>query len=422
MIKSSCFNILFSGDDTYAVWNSLSDHITELSECEYLALLHNRLDGIDISRQRFFREQGVLVGEPDEMSRFLEKRHKDRQMRSLYFRILTTTACNARCDYCYEHSFPAMSMDGNTAVSVAEFITNQYKAHPLRAKVNIEWFGGEPCLNPNAIQVITERLIEKNIPFRSQITTNGILLTEPLISKASNWNLRKIQITLDAAGGKYEEIKHVSEGSYDQVLQNIDLCLSSDVRVVVRINYAGNKKQIEALIDSLSSRYSGKSNKPKVYISTVYSDSKCISAVRMGEVMDLNERLIKTNLMSFEEVYGVQQRDRCFSSTPWGYTIMPDGMLVNCSHNVSAENSWGTIWDADSSKKLHQLFLSDKLSDECYTCPLIPVCGGGCPAAQHGIASMHQCVPYKSIILDILRKRFMRNKEQERINNNAISK
>ena len=129
MIKSSCFNVPFSDGDTYAVWNSLSDYIAELSEHEYLALLHNRLDWIYVSRQRFFQEKGILVDEPDEMSRFLEKRHKDRQMRSLYFRILTTTACNARCDYCYEHSFPSMSMDGNTAASVAEFITNQYKAH-----------------------------------------------------------------------------------------------------------------------------------------------------------------------------------------------------------------------------------------------------------------------------------------------------
>lgn len=411
MIKCSCFNVPFSGNDTYAVWNSLSGHTVELSESEHLALLHNRLDVIDVSRQRIFQEKGILVDEPDEMSSFLKRRHVDRQTRSLYFRILTTTACNARCDYCYEHNFPVLSMDGNTAVSVAEFIANQYRAHPLRAKVNIEWFGGEPCLNPNAIKVITERLIEENIPFRAQMTTNGILLAESLIHKASDWNLRKIQITLDAAGEKYEEIKHVSEGSYEQVLQNIDLCLSSDVRVVVRINYAGNKDQIESLIDNLSTRFSGKSIKPKVYISTIYSEGKCISVAHMGEVMALNERLIKSNLMAFDEVYRLQQRDRCFSATPWGYTIMPDGMLVNCSHNVGAENSWGTIWDADSSKKLHQLFLSDKLSDECYTCPLIPVCGGGCPAAQHGVASMHQCVPYKSIILDILRKRFVWGKE-----------
>ena len=243
------------------------------------------------------------------------------------------------------------------------------------------------------------------------MTTNGILLAESLIHKASDWNLRKIQITLDAAGEKYEEIKHVSEGSYEQVLQNIDLCLSSDVRVVVRINYAGNKDQIESLIDNLSTRFSGKSIKPKVYISTIYSDGKCISAAHMGKVMALNERLIKSNLMAFDEVYGLQQRDRCFSATPWGYTIMPDGMLVNCSHNVGAENSWGTIWTYDSSDKLHQMFLSDKLSDDCYSCPLIPICGGGCPAAQHGVASMHQCVPYKSIISDILRIRFVWGKE-----------
>ena len=82
--------------------------------------------------------------------------------------------------------------------------------------------------------------------------------------------------------------------------------------------YAGNKDQIENLIDNLSTRFSGKSIKPKVYISTIYSDGKCISAAHMGEVMALNERLIKSNLMAFDEVYGLQQRDRCFSATPWG--------------------------------------------------------------------------------------------------------
>lgn len=407
MIQSSCFNIPFFVGNTYAVWNSLSNHIEELSTHEYLALLYDRIDGIDGSRQRHLMEKGILVGEPDEMSRFLKKRHADRQLRSLYFRILTTTACNAQCDYCYEHNFPVLSMDDNTAVSVAEFITEQYQAHPLRAKVNIEWFGGEPCLNPTVIRIISERLTKENIPFRAQMTTNGILLTEPLISNVSDWHLRNVQITLDAANEEYEAIKHVSEGSYNRVLRNIDLCLSSGVCVVIRINYAGNMKQIEGLIDSLSTRYSRKSIKPKVYISAVYSADKCIPAARMDEIMVLNERLIQTNIMAYDEVYGLQQRDRCFSATPWGHTIMPDGTLVNCSHNANTENSWGTIWDYDTSCELHQHFLSDKLSEECYKCPLIPVCGGGCPAAQYGVAQVNQCIPLRNIILDILHKRLL---------------
>lgn len=412
MTKSSCFNVPFSSGSTYAVWNSLSNHIVELSECEYLALLHDCVDGIDVSRQKLLLDKGMLVGEQNEMRVFLEKRHADRQLRSLYFRILTTTACNARCEYCYEHNFPVLSMDGNTAVSIANFITERYKAHPLRAKVNIEWFGGEPCLNPTAIQIITERLIKENIPFRAQMTSNGIYLTESLICNASDWNLREIQVTLDAANEEYEAIKHVSAGSYEKVLQNIDLCLSSDVCVVVRINYAGNVKQIENLIESLSTRYSRRSIKPKVYISAIYTADRCIPAARMGDIMALNERLIKSNLMAFDEVYGLRQRDRCFSATPWGYTIMPDRKLVNCSHNVGAENSWGTIWDYSNSYELRQQFLSDKLSEECYMCPLVPVCGGGCPAAQYSVATMNQCIPYRSIITDILGDRLRLEKEQ----------
>ena len=413
MTKGSCFNVPFSDDDTYAAWNSLSDQIAELSEHEYLALLHNRPEEIDASRQELLLEKGILVEKTDEMDSFLKQRHMDRQLRSPYFRVLTTTACNARCDYCYEHNFPTLTMDAGTAGSVADFIAQRYREHPLRARVTIEWFGGEPCLNPSPIRIITRRLAEENIPFRSHMTTNGLLLTESLLRNAADWGLRNIQVTLDAANEEYEAIKHVSEGSYAQVLRNIDLCLSSGVRIVIRINYAGNRAQTEALIKSLAERYAKEALRPKVYIAPIYEADKCIPADRMREILALSEQLIGAKLMTFEEVYGLWQRDRCFSATPWGYTILPDGTLVNCSHNVNAENTWGTVWDDSAPNELHQQFLSDKLSEECYTCPLLPVCGGGCSAAQYGVATMHQCIPYKSIITDILRSRLRLGKRHK---------
>lgn len=405
MMRSSCFNILFSTDDTYAVWNSLSDRVLVLSEREYLALLHGRAETIEMSRRQLLQQEGVLVDEPDEMGEFIDQRHADRQLRSLYFRVLTTTACNARCAYCYEQGFPVSSMDENTAVSVAQFIAQQYSEHPLGAKVTVEWFGGEPSLNPDAIQTITEWLHREEVPFQTHMTSNGILITEQLISKVSAWNLRRIQITLDAADQAYETIKQVPPGSFDQVLENIDLCLSSDIRVVVRINYAGDRNRVKNLIEKLAARYSERAVKPQMYISPIYGAQKSIPSDIMREVMELNGLLVEANLRTFEEVYSLRQRDRCFCATPWGFTIMPDGTLVNCSHNVSAQNTCGTIWNFTPVNEMHQKFLSNNLQEACYTCPLMPICGGGCPAAQYGVAQMNLCIPYRNVITDILRAR-----------------
>ena len=71
MMKNSCFNIPVITGNRYAVWNSLCDNVVELSESEYLALLHNTLDEIDASRQQVLRQQGVLVDTHEEMQSFL---------------------------------------------------------------------------------------------------------------------------------------------------------------------------------------------------------------------------------------------------------------------------------------------------------------------------------------------------------------
>lgn len=404
-MHGSCFNVPFSFGNTYAVWNSLSGSTAVLSEKEYLSLINNQPEEIDKNRQDYLEKKGFLVHSDTELQKFLDTRYADRQLRMPYFRILTTTACNAHCTYCYEHNFPTMTMDTNTADSVGRFIAEQYKAHALRGKVCLEWFGGEPSLNPSAMCVIAEYLQRKEIPFYSILTTNGILLTEEFLRDSKMWNLQKIQITLDAANQDHESIKGVPPGTFNQILDNIDCCLSRDIRVIIRINHSGCQERIERLINVLSNRYVGVGSQPKIYISPLYCSGKSIPADYMRKIMDLNSTLIKEGLMTFDEVYDLRRRDRCFAATPWGFTIMPDGTLVNCSHNASAENSYGTIWGYNIGDSLHQNFLSQDLMEECLACPILPICGGGCPAAQYNVARMNLCIPYRNVITDILSKR-----------------
>lgn len=402
---TSRFNVVFPVGKTYAVWNSLTGCFAELSETEYHALRYGQAEDIEPWRREAFEEKGILISEPDEMGRFLESRHIHRQLHPLHFRILTTTACNARCEYCYERGFPIINMDDSTALSVAEFIAERYRAHPFGGKVTLEWFGGEPSLNAGSIQLISEVLKQKKIPFRSHMTSNGLLLTKAFTANAPVWNLKSIQITLDAAEQEYEQIKHFPRGSYEQVLKNIDSCLSVGIHVSIRINYAGNKESVRRLIENLAGRYSPKRDRPKLYISPIYDAAKSIPGEVMREIMELNELLIGQGLMAFDEVYTLSSRDRCFAATPWGFTVLPDGKLVNCSHNISGEQVCGSVWDFDPLNEKFRSFRSAELVEECYTCALLPVCGGGCPAAQHGIAKMHRCIPYRNVITDILRLR-----------------
>lgn len=101
--------------------------------------------------------------------------------------ILTTTACNARCYYCFEAGARTTTMTADTAKAVADYIVSNCSGE----KVNIRWFGGEPLCNTAAIDIISQILTENNVKFSSNIVTNGFLIDEKLAEKANKfWKLK----------------------------------------------------------------------------------------------------------------------------------------------------------------------------------------------------------------------------------------
>ena len=114
-----------------------------------------------------------------------------------HYTILPTTACNARCYYCFEKGTKVETMTEQTANDVVEFI----KKHHGGEKVSILWFGGEPSLCPNRITQISNGLRVNGVKFVSQMISNGYAFDEGLVEEAvNNWNLRFIQITFDGIG------------------------------------------------------------------------------------------------------------------------------------------------------------------------------------------------------------------------------
>lgn len=154
------------------------------------------------------------------------------------FVIFTTNKCNAQCFYCYEKdSLPQIGMTLKTADDVINFIIEKNN----NTEINIQWFGGEPLLNTKVIDYICQKLKDNNIVFTSSAISNAILLTEQNIDKAINlWNLKRIQITIDGVGEKYNEIKNYKNKSinaFEKVVENIgNTLLTEKIYISIRIN------------------------------------------------------------------------------------------------------------------------------------------------------------------------------------------
>lgn len=315
-------------------------------------------------------------------------------------RILTTTACNASCPYCYERGTPITTMSRDTAKQTAIFIAKQ--AIQSEEGIFFEWFGGEPTLNVDAIDTISSELRNMGERYDSSIVTNGLLMGSRITAeRLSLWRLRRAQITLDGPETIHESIKGFSPGAYAQIVRNILSLAEQRVHILLRLNYSGDKQAFSQLIDYLQSEFSD-FDRVSAYVNPIYFRGKEYSVNVMQEVMQLNRRLVDSGLASEKSLFGLRERkSRCFMMKTDSFTIAPDGRLFNCSHNMTDEQCVGSIWSYSSDHPSRRAFLFAALSEECKVCAMLPYCGGGCRIAEMGLADMVQCHPYKAVFSEL---------------------
>ena len=152
--------------------------------------------------------------------------HAQGNVLELFF-INPTLECNFNRWYCYE-SHPKGRMTKKTM--------NKLKNH-LRLKVeddkitslNLSWFGGEPLMYFYEIVYPLTKFAKKlcknnNIPFVSNVTTNGYYIDEEMIKKINEIGLYGFQITLDGHRKKHNKVRNANgKPSYDKIIENINL-------------------------------------------------------------------------------------------------------------------------------------------------------------------------------------------------------
>jgi sulfatase maturation enzyme AslB (radical SAM superfamily) len=107
------------------------------------------------------------------------------------YTILTTTQCNARCFYCYQHVTKHKSrMTKETAEKVANYIIDHTF---IDEQVDLDWFGGEPLFNQEVIDIIVTKVEGSGRHVKSGIISNSYLFDEQTCIKAArDWHVQNI--------------------------------------------------------------------------------------------------------------------------------------------------------------------------------------------------------------------------------------
>ena len=429
--ENSCYYIASEYNDKYILYSTLTTSLTILDKDVYIDIFErNQHDKYPSEVQNllemgFVHEQGI-----DEEKQLAEQRKLTVQTNKdniLYYIITPTMDCNARCYYCFEQGAHHQKMSKETAIAVANYIVKNAKGQ----KICIQWFGGEPLLEPDVIDLITEILNIHSIDYESKITTNGFLLSNSMVQRIRKWNTTSVQIPIDAIGNEYNNIKRYideEKDAFSKVIGNIKNLLKYDIRVRVRINF--NPLEIETVKKTIIGlkEIFGEKSPIEFYCASIDSPSSKIPPISLRyeglekhpliSLLDISEEFcgysVKTSNTWFataDELTKILQKyflhpipASCFGVCNCTIAIDSLGNIYVCHRLLGKgeQYSSGNVWSGIENNGISERFQSIEIREECRTCFLLPCCQGGCKLRAEEYGVQHACSPAKGVASELL--------------------
>jgi radical SAM protein with 4Fe4S-binding SPASM domain len=340
-----------------------------------------------------------------------EREIKLANMRNKWFsiEILTTTDCNARCFYCYQHGIAKEHMSIETADKIVQYILKNYNGR----EVALKWFGGEPLYNASIINHICRELQKRDIQYSSRMITNAYLVNTYIDEIKGLWNLRAVQVTLDAVCDEYNKVKNYiydpAENSFERIITNIELLLDAGVTVTIRINFDPSKIDDTIRTVKYVHRRFGNPKGLNVYCAPIvaknvpsisdYSGSENPYIVLFDVLIDCGY------INSLEEMDIFPQILNCGVFNKEFFTVDTAGRLHKCQHAIiEGENdAFGDVENGITNEEKHDRWLSLAYPlDECRECICLPLCQGGCRHRALSGDYHNLCHPLKNSLKELL--------------------
>lgn len=361
--------------------------VLEPTEAEILERLPMRYDPV---MDQLIDAHYLVAEQYDEHHRFVKMREALRKMMVhssewiTNYTILPTTACNARCYYCYEHGVPVHTMTEKIADDTVKFIDDHCGPNK---KVSIRWFGGEPTVAADRIDRICRGLGAKGIVFSSSMTTNGYLLDEEMVSRAKTlWHLKDVMISVDGTEKNYNEIKAyvgTADNPYRRVMRNIGLLLESEIRVELRMNFdLGNWQDFEPLMKEAAERWP-QNPYLQVHVFPVEGEYPYRNGTVLHgsnewfdeKIAELNDKARDTGLFRRKRGLPVLYFGNCSAGDPDSMLITPEGKFARCAGMFDREEQIiGNVMDGVTVHDPYSLWQQFAEPEHCGNCVFLPKC------------------------------------------------
>ncbi|MCK8495286.1 SPASM domain-containing protein [Spirosoma sp. RP8] len=345
---------------------------------------------------------------------------------TLYHVIQPTAMCQLGCGYCgQQHTKDYIS--GNAAERILERIKSKFDRKRYN-HVEIAWFGGEPLMAYAQIRALTPKIQEMarlhNCTYSAKLVTNGLSLKEPVfLELVRKHDINTIEVTLDGTAEYHDARRHTKEGlsTFNLIFQNlIKIYNRPDFKelgcsISIRCNVDERNKESVLPLIQLLAEYNLQDKIAYFYVAAIHSWGN-----------DAHKLSLEKQTFADEEIDWIMEQYKygfspglvpklnpvvCLSVTPDAEVFDAFGNVFDCTevpYVETYENSKykvGNVNDGLDSLSSHRELLS--FHDEilagkysCTSCPMLPVCGGGCPKSWR--ENMAACPTNKFNIKDKL--------------------
>lgn len=346
--------------------------------------------------------------------------------------IVTTDRCNLGCTYCYEAKTEWRMMDEKVQNQLKDFLDVYLTSSPTKG-FGVTWFGGEPTLNMQCIENLTEHIRkvckENDIPWSPYIITNGTTLTQKVVDRLLACDCRNMQITVDGIKDDHDvkrpylnqmKIEDMQEhqiaqrrkieptfgllpilqpekpkpikSSFEDIINNIGTCVKSGIGVSLRVNVdSSNAHNVIKLYELIQEKGWLHKNEQggivRVYTHAVFEGcGKTCGRMTMEDHADLELKLNEWTNQHAPESFRKNVKytgDTCTANMKHQFVVNPGGALLKCWHHAT-DDSHGIGFITDLSFATQGSGSRDKYNfspfkdQECNSCHILPICLGGC--------------------------------------------
>ncbi|MBW2993665.1 SPASM domain-containing protein [Candidatus Woesearchaeota archaeon] len=342
------------------------------------------------------KTEGILVPEElDEISIIRKQREDIRsQDTATNVEFIVTYGCNLNCVYCYAIR-EKKAMPPDIAHSASNFVMD-FALKRKSKDMRIQFIGGEPLLNMQAIEIIVERmLVFKNINginMETSLTTNGVLMDKSVIELIRRLGKIQVQVTLDGPEEIHNSRRILHNGnSYRLLMDNMAECKSLIDELVIRINVDhDNIEQCPALLQELADN--GLQDASLTIVPTFshtdqcsHYDMHCFTKEEVrDEVLQISRKALEFGFApSWNPLPTYISCGALFYSG--ALAVDPYGSVYKCAacygdkiHIVGdilngLNTSPGSLYGSYGKRDDRILDI-----DKCRQCPSLPICSGGC--------------------------------------------